>query len=144
MATLRNKKKLEAVARDNQEGYSRNRQSRNSAVPRMNEEYITQISGEIEGRVTKKLSQEFTRTESQILGVLFKLDEFLLKPQVQSGIVPGTSRNMDVENQEPSGDRSLNDARPGIPLSSRPLSSWIQTLRRHPTSAFGICSAIIR
>ena len=80
MATLGNKKKFAAVARDNQEGSLRNSQSRNSGDPRINEENITQVSDEIEGRVTKKLSQEFRRTESRILGVLSKLDEFFLNP----------------------------------------------------------------
>ena len=81
MATLRNKRKLAAGTRETQEGNSRNGQSRNTSVPRINEEYITQVSEEIEGRVTKKLSQEFSRTESRILGTLSKLDEFLLNQQ---------------------------------------------------------------
>ena len=77
----------------------------------MTEEYITQVSEEIKWRVTKKLSQEFNRTESRILGALSKLDEFFLNPQVRicSGTVPGTSRNNNSENREPTGDRSLND-----------------------------------
>ena len=75
MATLRNKRKLAAVTRETQEEHSRNGQSRNTYVPRNNEEYITQVSEEIEGRVAKKLSQEFSRTESRILGALSKLHE---------------------------------------------------------------------
>ena len=47
---------------------------------RINEEYITQVSEEIEGRFTKKLSQEFGRTESRILSTLSKLHQFLLNP----------------------------------------------------------------
>ena len=84
------------------------------SVPRFNEEYITQASEEIESRVTQKLSQEFSRTEFRILGALSKLDEFLLKPQVWTHVetVPETSRNTDVENQEPNGDRSQNDTHP--------------------------------
>ena len=111
MATLGNKRKFAAVARDNQEGSLRNSQSRNSRDPRINEENFTQVSEEIEGRVTKKLSQEFSRTESPILGGLSKLDEFILNSQVrvQSGTVRGTSRNMNLENQEPTDDRSQND-----------------------------------
>ena len=50
------------------------------SIPRINEENITQVSEEIEGSVTKKLSQEFSSTEARILGALFKLDEFLLNP----------------------------------------------------------------
>ena len=100
MATLRNKRKLAAVTRETQEENPRNGQSRNTSVPRINEEYITQVSEQIEGRVTKKLSQEFSRTESRILGALSKLDEFLLNQQTttHSGTVPGTFRNTNVEN----------------------------------------------
>ena len=75
----------------------------NSSLYTTNEEYITQVSEEIEGRVTKILSQEFSRTESRILGSLSKLDEFLLNPQIRSfsGTVPGTSRNTDLEIGKP-------------------------------------------
>ena len=54
MATLRNKRKLAAVTRETQEENPMNGQSRNTSVPRINEEYITQVSEEIEGRITKK------------------------------------------------------------------------------------------
>ena len=114
MATLRNKRKLAAVTRETQEEHSRNGQSRNTSAPRINEEYITQVSKEIEGRVTKKLSQEFSRTESRILGDLSKLNEFLLNPQIttHSGTVPGTFRNTNVENQGTNEDGSQSDPHP--------------------------------
>ena len=114
MATLRNKRKLAAVTRKTQEENPRNGQSRNTSVPRINEEYITQISEKIEGRVTKKLSQEFSRTESRILGALSKLDEFLLNQQIQthSETVPGTFRNTNVENQGTNEDDSQSDPHP--------------------------------
>ena len=66
-----------------------------------------------------KLCQEFSRTESRILGALSKLDESLLNPQIRtfSGTVPRTFRNTDVENQEPSGYRSQNDPHPEVELS---------------------------
>ena len=79
MATLRNKKKLAAVSRETPEN-TRNSQSQNTLDPEMAQEYISQVSEEIEGRVTKKLSKEFSRTESRNLGPLSKLDEFLLNP----------------------------------------------------------------
>ena len=63
MATLRKKGKLAAVGRKTQVEHPRNG-PRNTSVPRINEEYIKQVSEEIEGRVTKKLSQEFNRIES--------------------------------------------------------------------------------
>ena len=67
--------------------------------------HLLGVSEEIEGRVIKKPSKEFSRTESRILGALSRLDEFLLNPQVRtcSVAVPGTSRNNDLENREPTG-----------------------------------------
>ena len=101
MPTFRNKQKLAAVTRETQQENPRNGQSRNTSVPRINEEYITQVSEEIKGRVSKKLSQECSRTESRILGALTKLDEFLSNQQIhtQFETVPGTFRNTNVENQ---------------------------------------------
>ena len=114
MATLRVKRKLAAVTRKTQEEHPRNGQSRNTSVPRFDEEYITQVSEEIEDRVTKKLSQEFSRTESRILGAPSKLDEFLLNLQIRthSGTVPGTFRNTNVENQGTNEDDSQSDPHP--------------------------------
>ena len=114
MATLRNKRKLAAATRETQEEHPRNGQSRNTPVPRINEEYITQVSEQIEGRVTKKLSQEFSRTESPILATLSKLDEFLLNQQIttHSETVPGTFRNTNVENQGTNEDDSQSDPHP--------------------------------
>ena len=114
MATLRNKRKLAAVTRKTQEENPRNGQSRNTSVPRINEEYITQVSEKIEGRVLKKLSQEFSRTESRILGTLTKLDEFLSNQQIHTHFetVPGTFRNTNVENQGTNEDDSQSDPHP--------------------------------
>ena len=71
-------------------------------------EYIIQDSEEIEGRVTKKLSQEFSPTELRIVGALSEFDIFLLNPQVRlcSVAFPGKSKNNNSENQEPGEDRS--------------------------------------
>ena len=68
----------------------------------------------MEGRVSKKLSQEFSRTESRILGALSKLDELLLNLQIRtySGTVPGTFRNTNVENQGTNEDDSQSDPHP--------------------------------
>ena len=114
MATLRNKRKLAAVTRETQEENPRNGQSRNTSVPRIKEEYITQVFEEIKGRVSRKLSQEFSRTESRILGALSKLDDFLLNQQTttHSETVPGTFRNTNVENQGTNEVDSQNDPHP--------------------------------
>ena len=83
MATLRNKRRLAGVSRETPEG-SRSSRGQNVLDPELTQDYISQVSEEIEGRVTKKLSKEFSKTESRILGALSKLDEFLLNPQVQT------------------------------------------------------------
>ena len=116
MAILRNKQKLAAVTREIHAEHPRNGQSRNTSVPRINEEYITQVFEEIEDRVTKKLSEEFSRTESRLSGALSKLDEFLLNLKIwtRSGTVPGTFRNTKLENQEPNEDRSQDDPHPDV------------------------------
>ena len=66
----------------------------NSNVPRSQKDYITQVSEETDGRVTKKLSQEFNRTENLILGAVARLDDFLINPLLQgySGTTPETSQ----------------------------------------------------
>ena len=114
MVTLRNKRKLAAVTRETQEEHPRNGQSRNTSVPRTNEDYITHVSEEIEGRVTKKLSQEYSKTEPRISGALSKLDDFLLNQQIRthSGTVPETFRNINVENQGTNEDDSQSDPHP--------------------------------
>ena len=118
MATLRNKRILAAVTRETQEEHLRNGQSRNTSVPKINEEYIKQLSEEIEGRVSKKLSQELSRTESRILGALSKLEEFLLNQQIRthSGTVPETFRNTNVDNQGTNEDDSMSDPHPEVGL----------------------------
>ena len=114
MATLRNKGKLAAVTLGIRDENPRNGQSRNTSVPRMNEEPITRVSEEIEGRVTKKLSQEYSRTESRSLGALSKLDGFLLNQQIRthSETVPETIRNTNVDNQGTNEDDSQSDPDP--------------------------------
>ena len=94
MATLRNKRKLAAVSRETPEG-SRSSRAQNVLDPELMQDYLSQVSEEIEGTVIKKLSEEFSKTESRILDALSKLDEFLLKPHVRTCSVqfreqPGT------------------------------------------------------
>ena len=119
MVFLRNKKKLAAVSRETPEN-TRNCQSQNMLDPEMAQECICHVSEEIEGRVTKKLSIEFSSTESRVLGALSKLDEFLLNPRVRtcSVAVPGLSRNSDSANRELNRDRSPNDPCIEVKISS--------------------------
>ena len=81
--TTRNKRKLAALNKENCEEHPRSKLAQNSNPPRSQEDYITQVSEEIEGRVTKRLSKEFSRTENRILGALARLDDFLMNPLLQ-------------------------------------------------------------
>ena len=119
LATLGNKRKLAAVSRETPES-ARIGRTQNILDPELTQEYISQVSEEIEGRVTKKLSKEFSRTESRILGTLSKLDEFLLNSQVRtcSVAVPGTSRSSNLENQGTNEDRPSDDPAPEVGFSS--------------------------
>ena len=113
MAT-RNKRKLAALNKESCEEHPRSNLVQHSIVPRSQEDYITQVSEEIEGRVTKKLSQEFSRMENRILGALARLDDFLMNPLLQgySGTTPETSRNMFSINQGTNEDESQSNPHP--------------------------------
>ena len=117
-ATLRKKRKLAAVSGEIPEN-TRNSQSHNTLDPEMVQEFISQVSEDIEGRVTEKLSKEFSRTESRILGAQSKPDKFLLSPQARncSAPVPGTSWNSNSENRDSTGVRSLDDTCPEVSFS---------------------------
>ena len=111
MVTLRNKWNLSALNKENCEEHARSNLEQNSKAPRRQEDYITQISEEIEGRIRNILCQEFIRTESCILGALSRLGDFLLNPltQGQSRTSSETSRNACGTNQWTNEDDSQSD-----------------------------------
>ena len=113
MAT-RNKKKLAALKKEISEEHPRSNLAQNLNVPRSQEDYITQVSEENEGSVTKKLSQEFSRTKNRILVALARLDDFLMNPLMQShsGTTPETSRNVFSINQGKNEDDSQSNPHP--------------------------------
>ena len=112
--TTQNKRKLAALKKENCEEHPRSNLAKNSNVPRSQEDYITQVSEKIEGRVTNKLFQEFSRTENRILGALARLDDFLLNPPIQghSGTTPEMSRNAFNTNQGTNEDDFQSDPQP--------------------------------
>ena len=114
MSTLRNKQKLAALNKENCEEHLSSKLAQNKNVPRSQEDYITQVSEEIEDRVTKKLSLEFSRTENRILDALSWLDEFLLNPLIQghSGSTPEIYRNALGTNQGTNENDSQSDPHP--------------------------------
>ena len=113
MAT-RNKRRLAALNKENSEEHPMSNLAQNSIVPRSQEDYITQVSEENEGRVTKKLSKEFSRTKNRILSALARLDDFLMNSLVQghSGITPEMSRNAFSTNQGTDEDDSQSEPHP--------------------------------
>ena len=112
--TTRNKRKLAALNKENCEEHTRSNLAQNSSAPRSQEDYITQVSEEIEGRVTKRLSKEFSRTENRILGALARLDDFLMNPFLPGyfGATPEPTRNALSNNQGTNEDDSQNDPHP--------------------------------
>ena len=147
MATLRNKRKLAAVSRETPKS-TRSGRTQNILDPELTQDCISQVSEEIEGRVTKKLSKEFSRTELRILGALSKLDEFLLNPQVRtcSVAVPGLSRSSNLENQGTNEDRPSDDPEPEVEYSFPPsraetdphmVTGVTRENRQHPRMTMG-------
>ena len=113
--TTGNKRKLAPLNKDNCEENPRSNLAQNSNAPRSQEDYIFQVSEEIEGRVTKGLSKEFSRTKNRILGgALARLDDFLLNPLLQghSRATPELSRNALSTSQGTNEDDSQNDLHP--------------------------------
>ena len=118
MATVRNKRNLAAVSGETPEN-TRNNQSQNTLVWG----WLMSTSPRFVKKSKKGPLTDFPKIlailESRILGVLSKIDEFLLSPQVRtcSVAVLGTSRNNNSEKREPTVDRSLNDLCPEVVFS---------------------------
>ena len=119
----RNKRKLAALNKENCEEHPRSDLAQNSNVPRPQEDYRTQLFEEIEGRVTEKLSQEFSKTENPILGALAQFDDFLMNPLVQghSGTTPETSRNVFSVRQGTNEDDSQSNPHPEAGLFNKQM-----------------------
>ena len=119
MAALRNEKKHAALNKENCQAKSRRNLEQNTSVAKSQENYITQVNEKIEGKLTKKLSKEFSRTENRILGALPQLDEFLLNRLLQghSGSAPETSRKTLNINQGTNEDNSHVDLHPEARVS---------------------------
>ena len=116
--TTRNKRKLATLNEENCDEHPGSILAQNSNAPGSHEDYITQVSEEIEGRVTKRLSKEFSRIENRLLGSLAHLDDFLMNPLLQghSGTTPKPSRNASSTNQGTNEDESQNEPHPEASL----------------------------
>ena len=135
MAT-RNKRKLAAVNNKTCEEHPRCNLAENSYAPRSQEDYITQFSGEIGGRIIKKLLQEFKRTENRILSALARLDDFLMNPLLQchSGTAPEMPRNVFSINQGSNEDDSQSDPHPEAGLFNNQMTQNSGPEDRHDTN----------
>ena len=129
MATSRTKRTLAAVSRETQEEHPRNGQSRNTSVPSFDEKYNALIFEKIGGRLTKKLSQEISRTGSHILSTLSKTDTDTLWNR------SGNSRDIDVENQEPTGDRFQVGPHPAVKFMSIVPATRLSQIQKRPPTA---------
>ena len=111
MVTLRIGRKLATLNKENYEEHSRSKLAQNSIAARSEEDHITQISEEIQNRVTKNLSQEISRTESHSSCALFHLDDFPLNLVVQGHSGTGTETSGDAygTNQGTNEDHSQSD-----------------------------------
>ena len=134
MATLRDKRKPAALNRENCEEHPKSILAQKLNASRSQEVHVTQVSDEIEGRVTKKLSREFSRTENRILGALSHLDVYFMNPLIygHSGTTPERSRNTSGTNQ---GTNEDNSQIAPDPKASEPLTELEDTKlwpRRRP------------
>ena len=111
MATLRNERKLAASNKENCEEHPRSNLAQNSNVLRSQEDYIIQVCEEIEGRVIRKLSKEFSTAENNILVALAGLEDFLMNSlfQIYSRTAPETSCNTFSTSQGTNEDDSQSD-----------------------------------
>ena len=124
MAILLKKKKLAALNMEKGEEHPRSNMAQNSNIFRSQEVYITQVSEEIERRVTNKLSREFSRTENRILSVFARFDDFLMNPliQGQSGTAPELSRNAFGTSKGTNEDDSHSDLHPEMGIFIGPTA----------------------
>ena len=131
--TIRNKRKLAALNKENCEENPRSNMAQNSGAPRSQEDYITQVSEEIEGRVTKRLSKEFSRTENHIFGALAQLDDFLMNPLLpgHSGTTQEPTRNTTRNYQGANEDGSQNDPHPEAGLFHGQTTQNVSLEERH-------------
>ena len=122
--TTRNKRNLAALDKENCEEYPRSNLAQNSGAPRSQEDYTTQASEEIEGRVTKRLSKEFSRTKNCILGALARLDGLLMNPLLpgRSGTTPEPTGIALNTSQGMNEDDSQNDLHPEAGLFHRQMT----------------------
>ena len=84
LATLRNRQKLAAHKKQNCEEHPRSNLAQNSNIPRSQQDHNTEISEEIENRVTKTCPNSLAGRRAIFLGARSCPDDFLLNPLTQA------------------------------------------------------------
>ena len=125
---------MAALNKEECEEHPRSSLAQNSKTPRSQENYLTQVSEEIERRVTKMLSEECLGKNS-IFGGLSRPDGFLMNPLSQgySGTTPQTSRNAYRTSQEMNEHDSQGDPHPSSSIFHKPDDTklWPKRWARH-------------
>ena len=140
--TTQTKRKLAALNKENCEEHPRSNLAQNSSAPRSQEDYITQVFEEIEGRFTERLSKEFSRTENRILGALARLNDFPINPLLpgHSGTTPEPSRSALNSSQGTNEDDSQNDPRPEAGLFHGQMTQNSGPEDRHDSTNTNSCA----
>ena len=127
---------MAALNKEDCEEHPRSDLAQNSNAPRSEKDYKTQVSEEFEGRVTKRLSKEFSRLENRILGALARFDNFLLNPLLQghSGATQEASQNALSTSQGTNEDDSQNDPHPEVGLFHSQITQNSSPEEGHDTS----------
>ena len=127
MATLRNKRKLAAVSRETRES-TRNGRAQNTLDPDITQEFISQVSEDIGGRVTKKHSKEFSRT---YLGCLIKTWRVPSKP-TSSDLFRSRSGNIQEQQFRKPGNHWGSLLRQSLPESEILFSPFWSSKQPRP------------
>ena len=96
--------KLANINRDNHEDQHRIFRVRNTNSPRIQGDYVFQVSEEIECRETKKLSQKFSRTKRHILRRITIRCSFSEPPISLGSIRTLSGDNLEFKQKKPGND----------------------------------------
>ena len=87
-----------------------------TTTARIDENYITEVFEEIQGRGTRNISQLLSEAENTVLDAIWNVDDFFLKSQVVVHFRndPGTSRDTSRKNYEIDDDSFQNHLLPEV------------------------------
>ena len=118
--------------------------ARDTNVAITQEDNIPQVSDEVEGRVSKRLSLEFSWTEKPFLGTLSRLAEFLLNPLFQgiSRSAPDTYLDTYGENHGTNEDCSQSGPHPEARVSQSQFAQFFDPDKAYDSKKTGLFQAV--